>query len=72
MVSQIGQDVNLEGILTETRGRWSFMCVDDGEEEKILVFATDEMLDKMQEAEMLSRDGTFYVMLGYDKCSCAN
>ena len=53
--------MNLEGILTETTDGRSFMCVDDGEEEKILVSATDEMLDKMREAETLSMDGTFYV-----------
>ncbi|XP_041372105.1 uncharacterized protein LOC121385473 [Gigantopelta aegis] len=60
---QTRQDVNLEGIWTETTDGRSFMCVDDGEEEKILVFATDEMLDKMQEAETLFMDGTFYLCL---------
>ena len=55
------QDVNLEGIWNETTNGQSFMCVDDGEEQNILVFATVEILDKMQEAETLFMDGTFYV-----------
>ena len=35
--------------------------MDDGEEENILGFATDEILDKIQKAETLFMDGTFYV-----------
>ena len=55
------QDEDLEGIWTETTDGLRFMCVDDGEKENILIFASDEMLDKVQKFEMLFMDGTFYV-----------
>ena len=58
---QTRQDVDLEGIWTETTDGLRFMCVDDGEKENILIFASDEMLDKMQKFEKLFMDGTFYV-----------
>ena len=58
---QTRQDVDLEGIWTETTDGWRFMCVDDGEKENILIFASDEMVDKMQKFEKLFMDGTFYV-----------
>ena len=37
------------------------MCVDDGEKENILIYATDQMLDKIQKVETLFMDRTFYL-----------
>ena len=56
---QTRQDVKLEGIWTESTDGRCLMCVDNGEEEHTLVFATDEMLDKMQEAEVTFHGQTF-------------
>ena len=61
VLPQVRQEVNLEGAWTTTTDGLAFLCVDDGEEDKILIFATDEMLNIMQEAETLFMDGTFYV-----------
>ena len=40
------------------------MCVDDGQKENILIYATDQMLDKIQKVETLFMDGTFYLYPG--------
>ena len=53
---QTRQDVDLEGIWTETTDEWRFMCVKDGVEENILIFAIDEMLVNMQKVETLLMD----------------
>ena len=47
--------------LTERTDEWRFKCVEDGVEENIIDFATDEMLENMHKVKTLLMDETFYV-----------
>ena len=54
--------INLQGIWTQTKGEnpRSFLMIDEGQEDKLLVFATLESLQILSESEKLFMDGTFY------------
>ncbi len=52
-------DIQLEGEWTETTN--SFLLCSDGEEDKILIFATDEHLEMLANAERVYMDGTFQI-----------
>ncbi|XP_046546688.1 uncharacterized protein LOC124256769 [Haliotis rubra] len=53
--------VTLEGIWTQTDDGREFLCVDDGEDDRLLLFATTEMLELLSDADILFMDGTFFV-----------
>ena len=53
--------VDLQEPWTKTQDGRDFLCVNDGDDDKILVFASTEMLDIMSEASTLFMDGTFFV-----------
>ena len=55
------QEVTLEGTWAETSQGKPFMLANDGDEQKIVVFSTDENLEKLSASERIFMDGTFKV-----------
>ncbi|XP_060078201.1 uncharacterized protein LOC132557697 [Ylistrum balloti] len=54
------QDIDLEGRWTETNTGERFLHIDDGDQNRILVFATSEDLAELATADRIYCDGTFY------------
>jgi len=54
------QDINLEGEWTQTTSDEKFLLIDDGNEERMLVFATRQNLEHLVAADVVYGDGTFY------------
>lgn len=54
-------DIELEGDWTKTKDGQRFLLRSDGDQDKILIFATDIMLQRLATAETLYMDGTFSV-----------
>ena len=57
-------EVDLRDSWAQTKNNKRFLAINDGDDDKLLVFATDEMLVRMQEADTLFMDGTFYACPG--------
>ncbi|XP_041358542.1 uncharacterized protein LOC121375235 [Gigantopelta aegis] len=57
-------EVDLRDYWVETKNNKRFLAINDGDDDKLLVFTTDEMLVRMQDAETLFVDGTFYTCPG--------
>ncbi|XP_046583144.1 protocadherin Fat 4-like [Haliotis rubra] len=55
-------DVCIEDQWAETSDGSQFLAIDDGVDDRILVFSTEDMMETMQSADTLFMDGTF--------CSC--
>ena len=55
------QEVTLEGTWAETSQGKPFMLANDGNGQKIVVFSTDENLEKLSASEQIFMDGTFKV-----------
>ena len=53
------RDVSLSPRFTKTQSGEDFLLVDDGDDDKILIFATEEHLRLMSDAEAFYIDGTF-------------
>ena len=53
------RDVSLSGRYTKTCSGEDFLLVDDGDDDKIMIFATEENLRLMAEADAFFIDGTF-------------
>ena len=53
------RDVSLSGRYTKTCSGEDFLLVDDGNDNKIMIFATEENLQLMSEADAFFIDGTF-------------
>ncbi len=53
------RDVSLSTRFTKTRSGEDFLLVDDGVDDKIMIFATEENLKLMCDAEAFYIDGTF-------------
>ena len=53
------RDVSLPNRFTQTMGGEDFLQVDDGDDEKILIFATEDNLRPMADADAFYVDGTF-------------
>ncbi len=49
--------MTLEGIWRQTDDGRDFLCVDDGQEDRLLLFATTKMLEISSEADVLFMDG---------------
>jgi len=54
-------EVRIEGPWTETTDGRSFLAINDGEEDKLLVFTTDDDIRRLSEADKIYMDGTFTV-----------
>ncbi|XP_067681589.1 uncharacterized protein [Haliotis asinina] len=52
-------DVNLDGVWTQTLDSERFLLFSDGDDDKIVVFATDAHLQALQSASTIYMDGTF-------------
>jgi len=53
-------DIDLQGRWTETSAGEKFLLVNDGDDDKILIFATINNLTNLAAAETIYADGTFY------------
>lgn len=62
---KVRQDVTLDGKWTETTAGDKFLLADDGEENRIIVFATLENLMELSRADIWYVDGTFYSSPSY-------
>ena len=58
------QDIRLEGEWTETSAGEQFLLIDEGEENRMLVFATQTNLEHLCNARTIYADGTFYTCPG--------
>ena len=54
-------DVNLDGQWTQTKNGQRLLLRSDGDQDKILIFVTDTMLQRLPTVETLYMDGTFAV-----------
>ena len=58
------QDIRLEGEWTETSAGEQFQLIDEGEKNRMLVFATQTNLEHLCNARTIYADGTFYTCPG--------
>ncbi len=59
------QDIHLEGKWTQTTTGEQFLLVDDGDEQRVLIFATRDNLMELSASSTWYMDGTFYASPSY-------